>query len=124
MNTLWTDGPHNILFLLGQVRKMTKKVRDIVSETIQRGSYCCHSETVLQALLCSLDEEDRRFAVQQIRAIRQRLDHPDIGDGGNRERNTPKINSEAETLQQLIDWEGCLNEPVLTTEIPTGKCNS
>ena len=67
MRTLWTDAPHNVLFLLGQVRQMTKKVRDIVSPTIQRGSYCCHPETVLQALLCSQDEEDRRFAIEQIR---------------------------------------------------------
>ena len=59
---------------------MSKKVREIVSPTIQRGSYCCHSETILQALLCSQDEEDRRFAVKQIRDIRERLDEPEIGD--------------------------------------------
>ena len=67
MQTLWTDAPHHILFLIGQVRKMTKRVREIVSSTIQRGSYCCHSETILQSLLCSQNEEDRRFAVKQIR---------------------------------------------------------
>ena len=120
MHTLWTDAPHNVLFLLGQVRKMTKKVRDLVSPTIQRGSYCCHPETILQALLCSQDEEDRRFAIKKIREIRERLGHPEIGDGGYRERNTPKLNFEARTLQEMIDWDEVLNEPVLTTEIPTG----
>ena len=121
MNTLWTDAPYNVLFLIGQVRKMSKKVREIVSPTIQRGSYCCHSETILQALLCSKNEEDRRFAVKQIREIRESLGHPDIGDGGFRERITPKLDFEATTLQDLIEWEDVLNEPVLTTEIPTGK---
>ena len=119
MHTLWTDAPHNVLFLLNRVRQMTKKVRDLVSPTIQRGSYCCHPETILQALLCSQDEEDRRFAVKKIREIRERLGHPGIGDGGYRERNTPKLNFEANTLQEMIDWD-VLDEPVLTTEIPTG----
>ena len=120
MHTLWTDAPHNILFLLGQVRQMTKRVRQIVSSTIQRGSYCCHSETILQALLCSQDEEDRRFAIKKIREIRERLGDPEIGDGGYRERITPKLNFEATTLIELIDWEDVINEPVLTTDIPTG----
>ena len=120
MHTLWTDAPHNVLFLLGQVRQMTKKVRDLVRSTIQRGSYCCHPETILQALLCSQDEEDRRFAIKKIREIRERLGHPEIGDGGYRERNTPKLNFEATTLIEMIDWEDILDEPVLTTEIPTG----
>ena len=121
MHTLWTDAPYNVLFLLGQVRQMTKRVRDIVSPTIQRGSYCCHSETILQALLCSQDEEDRRFAINQIKAIRERLGDPDIGDGSFRERITPKLNFEATTLKEMIDWEEVLNEPVLTTDIPTSK---
>ena len=120
MHTLWTDAPHNVLFLLGQVRQMTKKVRDLVRSTIQRGSYCCHPETILQALLCSQNEEDRRFAIKKIREIRERLGHPEIGDGGYRERNTPKLNFEATTLIEMIDWEDILDEPVLTTEIPTG----
>ena len=34
---------------------------------------------------------------------------------------TPKLNFEAKTLQKMIDWEDVINEPVLTTEIPTGK---
>ena len=71
--------------------------------------------------LCSQDEEDRRFAVKQIRDIRERLDESEIGDGSFRERITPKLDFEATTLQKLIDWEDVLNEPVLTTEIPTGN---
>ena len=59
--------------------------------------------------------------MKQIRDIRERLDEPEIGDGSFRERITPKLDFEATTLQKLIDWEDVLNEPVLTTDIPTSK---
>ena len=56
---------------------------------------------------CSQDEEDRRFAVKQIREIGERLNEPEIGDESFRERIPPKLNFEATTLQKLIDWDTC-----------------
>ena len=75
------------------------------------------SKTGGEKFLCIIPEHKCTFA----REIRKRLGEPEIGDGSFRERITPKLNFEAKTLQKLIDWEDVINEPVLTTEIPTGK---
>ena len=69
MRVLWTDAPANYLFLLQQVSNMPKKVQKTVKENIQLGAYCCYSETVLQATLSGQDEEERRFAIKQIKKV-------------------------------------------------------
>ena len=54
------------------------------------------------------------------REIRKRNGDPDVGDGTFRERHTPEIKFKAKTLKDLIAWDDVLDEPVLTTDIPTG----
>ena len=61
------------------------------------------------------------FPFIYVRLIRERSDDPEIGDSSFRKRITPKLNFKAKTLKTLISWENVLDEPVLTTEIPTGK---
>ena len=72
----------------------------------------CHSESVLQTLLVSQDEEERRFAVLKILDLRK--GNP-LGNTEVRARRTPEINKNATSLVNLIDWDvGSIHEPVLT----------
>ena len=86
-DSLWFEAPRNYVFLLKKLRRMPKKVQDIVKETVQRGAWSCHEETgkaklvcwnlllrckiipfaVLQSMLCSSDEVERHFAIRKIR---------------------------------------------------------
>ena len=46
-------------------------MQNFTVNTIKRGSWYAHSEMVLQALLCSKEETDRRFAVNKIIEVRE-----------------------------------------------------
>ena len=63
----WTNAPSHFLAILQKLRLMEKRVQKLLKPTLQLGAYCCHPETILQALLCSDCEEDRRFAIVKIR---------------------------------------------------------
>ena len=78
-----------------------------------------HSEHILQTMLTSDDKDKREFAVQQILTIRGQKE---LGDRKHRARRQPKINTEATTLQDLIDWtvDG-IHEPLLTCDVPTDQ---
>ena len=78
-----------------------------------------HSEHILQTLLVSDEEADREFAIKQILAIRG---ESQFGNRGYRARTVPDINTEATTLQELINWpQDGLHEPVLTCHIPSDE---
>ena len=126
----WLDAPRHFLFFLERLRQLDQKTIEAVQPTMQRGSWCCHQETLLQTMICSEDEEERRFAVNTIIQIRKgkakkiRKDggNPDLGDKSPRNRFRPKINFEATSLRTLTPdvWEKPRHEPLLTCHIPTG----
>ena len=109
-----------MLYQLELLRFQKKKVVDIVKPTVQRGAWYAHSESVLQAMLCSKLEEERRFAVKKILNIRgQGDDETQVGDNRVRYRITPDINWKATKLANLIEWKEGTTEPVLTCHLTT-----
>ena len=58
------DGPRHVLKQLQLIRLQKKRVQDIVAATVVRSAYYSHSEAVLQTLLCSDDQEERKLAVE------------------------------------------------------------
>ncbi|XP_047133341.1 uncharacterized protein LOC124811556 [Hydra vulgaris] len=65
----WIQGPHHILKQLALVKKQNKFVKDIVLPHICSSAWNAHSECILQTMLCSSDEGERRFEVQKIRML-------------------------------------------------------
>ena len=55
-----------MLYQLELLRFQKKKVLDIVKPTVQRGAWYAHPESVLQAMLCSEVNEERKFAFDMI----------------------------------------------------------
>ena len=60
------EGANHVLFQLELLRLQSKKTLDIVMPTVRRGAWYAHSESVLQAMLCSDVEEGWKFAVDKI----------------------------------------------------------
>ena len=106
------EGPKLVLKQLELVRLQSKKTRDLVAPHIQRSAWYSHSEAVLQTLLCSEDREERVFAVDKIRELREGNER---GDLRNRIRvHGENFNPEATTLTDLCSWDSNVFEPVLT----------
>ena len=116
----WVEGPRHVLYQLELLRFQKKKVLDIVKPTVQRGAWYAHSESVLQAMLCSEVDEERRFAIDMILKIRgEGEDDNQVGDTSVRYRITPKVTWKAAKLTDLIDWNENVTEPVLTCNLTT-----
>jgi hypothetical protein len=116
----WVEGPRHVLYQLELLRFQKKKVVDIVKPTVQRGAWYAHSESVLQAMLCSEVAEERKFAVDKIVNIRGHgEDDTQVGDNSVRYRITPDINWKSTKLADLIKWKENVTEPALTCHLTT-----
>ena len=112
VKALIVDAPHHILTCLRILRAQPKKVRDCITFYVRTGAWYAHSECLLVSLLASLDPKEREFAVNKILELRGEAEY---GDNSPRARVTPKINLDATSLTDLIDWkEGEVLEPSLT----------
>ena len=103
LNNKWIDGPRNILFELSCLRTQSKEVQLTVMLTVLSSAWYANSEAILVTMLCSKEEEERRFAVLQIISIRGAQE---LGDTSPRLWILPYLNTQATTLKNLIDWEG------------------
>ena len=129
----WIKGPEHILHQIILWREQPELAMEFTHETIQRGAYYAHSEHLLQSLLCSDDEDERRFAVKEIIQLRadnqKRLENPkpkkqgkakqkaDAQDSNVRSRINPELNLEATSLTNLISWNKDVYEPILTMKL-------
>ena len=116
----WEEGANHVLYQLELLRLQSKKTLDIVMPTVRRGAWYAHAESVLQGMLCSQVEEERKFAVDKIVELRGEGDEEtQKGDNSVRYRKTPNINEKATKLAELIDWTEGATEPPLTCSLTT-----
>ena len=80
---------------------------------IEDGAWMAHSEVLLLHLLASDDEEQRRFAVKKILAIRG---DSQFGDASNRPHKVPILNWSANKVEEIISWENA-TEAYQTTKL-------
>ena len=52
-------------------------------------------------------------------AIRKKKGHSEFGDTAPRTRDKPRLNFQADSLYNIINWNDAKFEPVLTASIPT-----
>lgn len=120
MKHSWVEGARHVLYQLELLRSQDKKVIDIVMPTVKRGAWYAHPESVLQTMLCSEVEQERRFAVEKIVELRGEGDEDtQVGDRSLRDRKARDINEHATKLADLIDWSETLTEPPLTCSLTT-----
>ena len=126
----WINGHKHLLQQIVLWREQPELSMAFTHDTIQRGAYYGHSEHVLQTLLCSTEEDDRRFAVNKILQLREerntRLVEPLLKKFKQtketnliniRARKNPELDMEATSLKNMINWESDVHEPVLTCEL-------
>ena len=117
----WVEGPNHVLYQLELLRGQKKKVLEIVMPTIRRSAWYAHPEAVLQAMVCSDKDEERKEAVEKILEIRgDGNEDTQLGDISVRPRRTPVINIKAVKLNELVDL-ACddVTEPPLTSKLTT-----
>ena len=112
----WIEGAKICFEQLQLTLQQDKQVIQIVFPRLESSAWWAHSEMLLQTLLCSKDEADRKFAVEKILEVRK------VDDGNLAEtvrtRNKVSLNPDATQLRELIVWEdNVITEPVLTLNI-------
>ena len=114
-----TYGPHHVVSSLQLLNKQIPEVKNIIKETVIRGAYHAHSESILTTLLCSNNKNDRKFAVKKILALRK---GSNVGDLGVRVHKKPHIKLNATTPKNLITWKS-YHEPVFTCKLSIEDLN-
>jgi hypothetical protein len=119
----WVEGALICFEQLQLTLLQDKQVIKIVFPRLESSAWWAHSKMLLQTLLCSSDEADRRFAVEKILEVRQ------LGDVNLAEtvrtRSKISLNSKASTLKELIIWkENEISEPVLTLDLTEEQIRS
>ena len=115
-------GPIHVLTSLRIFRTQPKEVQDAIKDTIIRGAYHAHSENLILSLLSSNVEEDRVFAIKKILEIRGDFTR---GNDSARDRITPTLNFEANSLRELISWDVNIPyEPIFTCKLSSESIKS
>ena len=115
VNHSFINGPRLVLKQLQMIRLQDRKVQRIVAPYVASSAWFSHSESVLQTLLCSKNQDERKFAVNVI--LEKRC-------GSNRGDLSPRIrehagafNPDATELKELCAWDRNVFEPVLTCKL-------
>ena len=66
----WIEGPRHVLYQIQLVNMQRKAVQEIVWPYVMSSAWNSHSESILQTLVCSKVEEERRFGVLKILEVR------------------------------------------------------
>ena len=108
-----------MLFQLEAIRSLKEETQKQLRDHIQRSAWYSHTESILQALLCSDQEEERRWAVNKIISLRE-TEEDSLGNINPRSRRTPKLNFEAISVKDLVNWDTeTVYEPPLTCHLST-----
>ena len=94
---------------------LPEEIKEVVKGKTDDGGWMAHSEILLLHLLASNEEEQRRFAVNKIVAIRAGSER---GETKNRPHKVPKLNWSAQKIENMILWDSA-TEPILTAELKT-----
>ena len=120
----WIEAPFIFLEMLQRLRLQDDRIVYVLQGTLERNSFVCHPEFLLQAMISSQERGLRKTAVKLIEIARAgdanlaSLDM--LGDISPRQqRNNPQLNFMATSVKDMIDWiaeaqKGQLLEPPLT----------
>ena len=109
----WIEGPRHVLTHLQLLKLQSPEVQNILIPYIRTSSWYAHSEAILQTMLCSGDESERKFAVNKILKMRGK---EIFGKTNPRPRKLPQMNVDATNLQDLINWNRA-HESLLTCNL-------
>ena len=117
----WTKGPQHVLFQLEAIRSLKEETQKQLRDHIQRSGWYSHTESILHALLCSDQEEERRWAVNKIISLSE-TEEESLGNINPRSRRTPKLKFEAISVKDLVNWDTeTVHEPPLTCHLSTAQ---
>jgi len=118
----WIDGPRHVLFQLELLRSQDKEVLRIVMPVVRRSAWYANSEAVIQTLICSDREEERKAGIEKILEIRGNGNaEVQMGNMSLRQRITPEVNPDAKSLIDLIYWGAVTTESPLTCSLTTAQ---
>ena len=111
----WIEGPRHVLYQIQLGNMQRKAVQEIVWPYVMSSAWNSHSESILQTLVCSNVEEERRFGVLKILEVRGENESGDMSVGS---RKTPNVNKDATTIMNMISWDKKeVYEPVMTCNL-------
>nr|CAI5856215.1 unnamed protein product [Callosobruchus analis] len=113
------EGPKHLQNMIHRSRFISRRYVAIIDPVIERNAYFAHPENTLLCMLNDKNANLRELALRRILKARSIY-----YSEGIREFKIPKINVEATTYDDLIDWQNYeLSEPPILASIPNDHLN-
>ena len=113
-----SQAPLHVFDTLSKCQKLPSQVRKIEIPVIQRNTFGAHHESILAAMVSSINLNHNELARRRIlRSTGQSVSH-----GRIRQLRVPKLNINANGYIDLIDWtDATISEPSFTYSVTTNK---
>ena len=110
-------GSKHLFAMIDKTRNLAERSKKIIFPVLQRNGYFSHPENILISLINDDNINMRKLGWRKILKARKTL----VRSSTLRAFTIPKINFDAKTYYELIDWNDFYSEPPLAMEIPTDE---
>ena len=112
------QAPLHVFDTLSKCQKLPSQIREIVILVIQRNAFGAYRESILAAMVSSTNLNHNELAWRRILRSREQS----VSDGRIRQLRVPKLNINANSYIDLIDWtDTTISEPSFTHSVTTNK---
>jgi len=111
MQSSCKDGARHLWRTIKLSRYLSDELKAVIDPVIQRNAYFCHPANLLLAMLTDDRKEIRKLGMRRILKARKTV------LSGIRKFVVPKLKFDASDYTELIDWQMCVTEPQLTSDV-------
>ena len=113
-----SQAPLHVFHTLSKCQKLPSQAREIVIPVIQRNAFGAHHKSILATMVSSTNLNHNQLAWRGIRRSREQS----VSDRRIRQLRVPKLNINANSYIDLIDWtDKTLSEPSFTYSVTTNE---
>ena len=113
-----SQAPVHVFDTLSKCNKLPSQVRKIEIPVIQRNAFGAHHESILAAMASSTSLNHNELAWRRILRSREQS----VSDGRIRELRVPKLNINANSYIDLINWtDTTISKPSFTYSLTTNE---
>ena len=112
-----SQAPLHVFDTLSKCQKLPSQVRKIEIPVIQRNAFGAHHKSILVAMVSRTNLNHNQLASRRILRSREQS----VSDGRIRQLRVPKLNINANSYIDLIDWTDTISEPSFTYSVTTNE---
>ena len=100
------DGPRNLFYMIQLCQDLDASDQEIICPVLNNNNYFTHSENILLTAVGDINEDNRKYRIENFIAAREQLDPHDCNIRTFEKKNIA-LNFSAASYLDIIDWTKC-----------------